>query len=230
MDAKTNVFNKAIVNLQNSAVMGRMKNRIIADYDENSPVDSAQLPHLNSRIAVVLTDAVYETLQMIADITNDIGNEAPFLLFGKYDYDNEMFVFDDIEGDASVGGNPHEANASGYLEQKLADFVHNSHREQDKVVAFGHTHPRVGAYYINFSIGDMRGYINSLKNPALKSISMICGCLLTGGNFNFVLCNVDDIYRIDNVFVYEKKNDAFKRLPCFGPDVANIPRRQPRER
>ena len=231
MNTKTEIFNKTIANLQNGTAMVRMKNRIIADYDENSPVDNSQLPHLNQRIAVVMTQSVYETLQMIADTTNGRGFEVPFVLFGKFDYDNQQFVFDDVEGDASVGDNPYEANASDYLENKVAEFLRGAHRADDKVIAYGHTHPRAGAYYTNFSLGDMRGYVNMLKNPALKNIHMICGCLLTGGNFNFVLCHADgsDVYRVDNVFVY-KKDGNFLRLPCFGPDIANMPRGQVRGR
>ena len=230
MNNKVNVFNNATNGLRSDNAMARMKRRVLADYDENSPVDNTQLPHLNQRVSVILTDAVYETLQMIADMTNERGNEVPFLLFGKYDFDNEMFVFDDVEGDASVGNNPHEANASDYLEWQLGKFVKDAQRGEDKVFALGHSHPRVGAYYTNFSLGDMRGYVDTVKNQNLKNISMVCGCLLTGGNFNFVLCNADgsDVYRIDNVFVY-KQDGSFARLPCFGPDIAMLSRGRGRE-
>ena len=225
MTDKISAFNNATGGLQQNMAMSRMRQRIMKDYGENSPVDNKLLPHVSKNIAVVLPEEVYKTLDMIADITNTHSFEVPFLLFGKYDYENNLFVFDDIEADKSVGDNQYEANASEYLEQKLGDFVRSVRRGDGHVIAHGHSHPPVGGYYTNFSIGDMDAYIKMLKNPGLKNITMICGCLLTGGNFNFVLCNSNgsDIYRIDNVFV-EKKNGDYERLSAFGPDIRNIPR------
>lgn len=217
---RTNVFNDATTGFQTDRVLEKMWSRIILQAGENSVVDNAKLPHLDADKSVLLTSDVYKTLNLIADTTNTRGVEIPFLLFG--DYEDRIFVFGDIEVDVSASDNPYEVDFSHYLEQKILDFGLGAKKQENKVVVHGHSHPRVGPGYLNFSLGDMRAYFGIRKKTWLQNV-MFCGCLLTGGNFNFVFCDGTDVYRIDNVFV-GNENGGFVKLPSFGPDVATLGR------
>ncbi len=210
------------------SVLEKMKSRIILRAGENSVIDNARLPHLDRDRAVVLSQEVYETLKLIVGATNFHGFEVPFILYGWLDTDNAMFVFDDIDADASVGDNPHESNFSQKLAHNVSDFALGARREENKVVAHGHSHPRFGNYYLNFSLSDIRAYFN-MRNKTWMQNVLFCGCLLTGGNFNFVFCDGKDVYRIDTVCVQNKKGQIV-RIPSFGPDVANLSRGQSRGR
>ncbi len=212
---QTSVLNEAAAGLQGLA---QMQSRIILHAGENSVVDNTQLPHLDSDRKVILTNNVYETLKIIIDGTNVRGAEVPFLLFG--DYNNSVFVFDSVYADVSDGDNPDEANFSRDLQQKVFDFGLGAKKQENKVVAHGHSHPQHGKYYLNFSLSDMRGYFGMRRKTWLQNV-MVCGCLLTGGNFNFVFCDGKDVYRIDNVYT-QNENGQIVRLPSFGPDVATL--------
>ena len=218
MTDKTGTFNNATARLQSDTMMNRMQRRITLHAGGNSVIDNAHLPHLDANKSVVLTKGVYETLKMIADATNSRGFEVPFLLFG--DYNDGVFVFDDIDADVSAGDDPYSVSFSHELQQKILDFGLGAVRADNKVVAHGHSHPRVGPGYLNFSLGDMDGYAKMREKTWLQNV-LFCGCLLTGGNFNFVFCDGADVYRIDNVLV-ENENGGFLTLPCFGPDVLRM--------
>ena len=211
-------------------VSEKMKSRITLRAGENSVIDNAKLPHLDNDKAIILTEGVYDILRLIMDATNVRRREVPFVLYGKLDVDNQMFVFDDIDADASADDNPHEAVFSHELTQKILDFGLGAVRQENKVLAHGHTHPRANnGYYLNYSLADIRAYFQ-MRNKTWMQNVWFCGCLLTGGNFNFVFCDGRDVYRFDNVFVQDKNGNIVKQLPCFGRDVANPPREQSRGR
>ena len=49
----------------------------------------------------------------------------------------------------------------------------------------------------------------------------VCGCLLTGGNYNFVFYDGNDTYRFDDVFT-KGKNGNLRKLQTFGPDIRTL--------
>lgn len=195
----------------------KIQERIHRHFGDNSPISNSKFPHTSKISAVVLNNQVYKTLKKIADITNKQNCEVPFLLFGFIDFENQQFVFNDIIVQYPTNSNTYEAVFSKYQNKKYAEYCINATKAEGKIAAHGHSHPRVGAWYLKYSLADVNAYIDMAFSDVAKNVG-ICGCLLTGGNFNFVFCDGVDVYRCDNVFA-EDSNGEFIQLPCFGPDV-----------
>ena len=209
--------------MNDSFIKSKLKMKILecvhSFFGDNSPIANSRFPRTNKLVAVVLTNQVYKILQDISNITNKKNSEVPFLLFGFIDFKNQQFVFNDIIVQYPTESHSYEATFSKYQNKVYAEYCINATRAEGKIVAHGHSHPRVGRWYLNYSVADVNGYINMAYSEIAKNVG-ICGCLLTGGNFNFVFCDGVDVYRCDNVFA-EDDNGEFVQLPCFSPDVNN---------
>lgn len=204
----------------------RMNDRIVVRAGENSVVDNRRLPKLGNNRAIILTDDVYQTLKMIGDISNQQGKEVPFLLFGKLEESTGFFVVDRWEAEPSVGAGNDEAVFSEQLVEQAFTFATTAEPKEHKILFHGHSHPRHGRYYLNYSLGDVNAYQQMRKKPWMKNV-LFGGCLLTGGNFNFSFCDGTDLYKFDNVFV-QKENGDLVRLSAFGPDIDIMLRSQHR--
>ena len=213
----TSRFSTATLNL-------KARERISVHAGDNSVINNALLPRMPNPFCVIITENVYNVLDVVGDVTNTDGFEIPFVLTGYFDKENKQVIIDDGLVQHNSESGRLEAIATHELEKYATDFVRSAKTAENKVIAFGHTHPQVGNYYLNFSWGDVSGYIDTHEQNRdffnNHNLSMLA-CLLTGGNFNFLFCNNEDTYRFDNVFV-QRNNGDLEKLPAFGPDVVNI--------
>ena len=218
-------FNSATLKL-------KAQNRISVWAGDNSVVNNACLPKMPNPFCMIIKEDVYDILSVVGNVTDIYGFEIPFVLTGYFDKENLQFIIDDGLVHHNSESDRLEAVASNEMNKYASDFIKSAKVQENKVIAFGHTHPRVGGYYLNFSWGDIKGYIDAYEqNRNLfdnHNISMLA-CLITGGNFNFLFCNKEDTYRFDDVFVQKKNGDLIK-LPAFGPDVSMVNNRQTKVR
>jgi hypothetical protein len=211
--------NKASL-FRGASALVKAQERIVLLAGKNSVVDNNKLPRMPRGSKVILPYEVYQTMKMIGDMSNQENFEVPFLLFGHSE--GQTVFFDDIEADASSTDNNQTAVFSQQLVNKLATFCSRARKSENKIIAHGHSHPRIGSGYLNYSFGDIKAYIDLReKNENVKSNVDTCGCLLTGGNYNFVFYDGNDTYRFDEVFV-KLKDGRLMRVPSFGPDTRTL--------
>ena len=212
-----NRFNAATLKL-------KTQNRISVWAGDNSVVNNNFLPHMPNPFCVIIKQDVYDVLDAVGYTTNKDGFEIPFVLTGYYDMENQQVIIDDGFVQHNSESGRLKAVATHESEKYATDFIRSAKPNENKVIVFGHTHTRVGGYYLNFSWGDIKGYIDTYEQNRdffdNHNISMMA-CLLTGDNFNFLFCNDEDTYRFDNVFV-QRNNGDLEKLPAFGPDVVNV--------
>ncbi len=205
-------------------VLAKSRVTVHAVDEDNDVVDNTQLPRMPGGSKVIIEHRIYEELKYLEQLTGAKKAECSFLLFGYSK--GQTVVFNDIIS-AAPSGSSVVASFNKRQAEKLTDFCKNARRDENKIVAHGHTHPHLSydqsGWYLNFSYGDIMGYINMREQSLVKDRVDLCGCLLTGGNFNFVFCDGKDVYRFDKVFVQDKNGNIVKQLPCFGHDVTNIP-------
>ena len=198
----------------------RADSRIIVRAGENSVVDNRQLPRMPQGSRIIIPDEIYQLLQVVADVTNEKNIEVPFYLTGRNN--GQTVYIDGFNADTSANHGNVSATFSRQLEQEISEFVNMAKPGENKVLVHGHTHPRIGYAergYLNYSISDIDGYIKMHYDfPGINGKISMLGCLLTGGNFNFVFFDGNDTYRFDDVFVKNTQGEL-KKLPAFGPDV-----------
>ncbi len=200
-----------------AAAYTKALSRISLSAGANSVVDNNRLPRMSSDSKIVMTDDVYQTLKIVGEVTNETGAEVPFLLFGHSE--GQSVFFDRVIADRSGSNNGTEAVFTEAQERELVSFCRAAEKSENKIIAHGHSHPRIGPGYLNYSLGDINAYIGLREdNEFIKNNVDVCGCLVTGGNYNFVFFDGNDTYRFDNVFVSDK-NGKMMRLQAFGPDV-----------
>lgn len=195
----------------------KTKSRISLQAGDNSVVDNKQLPKMPQSSRVIIDEEVYKTMKMIGDISNTQRKEIPFLLFGHSE--GQTVFFDDIEADVSDSSGRAEAVFSSYLVNKLKNFCLSAKKSENKIISHGHTHYAADnhGYYLNYSLADIDAYIKLRDtNELIKNNVDVSGCLLTGGNYNFVFYDGNDTYRFDDVFIKSKTDGRLMRLPAFG--------------
>lgn len=215
-----------VTDMAREAARIRGENRVSvrAQHRDNDVVDNRQLPHMSKDSAIVLSEGVYRKLNDISNKTNQRGVEVPFFLTGHSE--GNIVVFDDC-----ITGPQYDLNGTSAsfadLSPLFIEIVKKAKKSERKVIAHGHTHPRADSngFYLNYSMGDIDAYINTYYNiPNIKDNIDLLGCLITGGNFNFVFFDGNDTYRFDNVFVQGRDGQFTHKLPCFGPDIASAQR------
>ncbi len=198
----------------------RADGRIIVRAGENSVVDNRQLPRMPQGSCIIIPDEIYQSLRVVADVTNEKTMEVPFYLTG-YNSGQTVYI-DGFNADTSANQNNVSATFSEQLTQEMFDFAKAAKPGENKALVHGHTHPRIGHAergYLNYSIGDIDAYIKMHYDfPEINGKINVLGCLLTGGNFNFVFFDGNDMYRFDDVFVKNSQGEL-KKLPAFGPDI-----------
>lgn len=185
-------------------------------------VDAENLPVRNSLLGIVpqgkvfLSDAVAEFLFAVDDASKEAGHEIPFLLFGKTQGQNVI-----IDNYVSSGVSERTEARFSELNSYLQDFISKSNKDGTDVVVHGHSHPKTGNYYTNFSLGDMKAYMQFRKDNRVFDNNNICliSCLVADGNFNFLFYDGNDYYKFNDV--YERMlSGELKRLNCYrSPDV-----------
>ena len=208
-------FSEAIYLLKTKAKLAGKIIKIPGLDEENFPVRNSMLG-IVPQGKVFLSDEVAEFLFAVDEVSKEENYEIPFLLFGKNDKQN---VFIDSYVSSGISGRT-EANFSG-LNSALQDFISKSNKDGTDVVVHGHSHPKTGSYYTNFSLGDMKTYMQFRKDNQVFDNNNICliSCLVADGNFNFLFYDGNDYYKFNEV--YERMpSGEIKRLKCYqSPDV-----------
>ena len=96
----------------------------------------------------------------------------------------------------------------------------NGNLNNGLVVCHGHSHPPIGNFHQNFSLGDFTSYMEmNQENSVFKNKQVeLTSCLVTStGDINFVFYdNVNqNFYRFTNVFVKDANNN-YTPVNCYG--------------
>jgi len=204
-------------------IANKLLNRIVLpELGDHAPVLNDKLP-INPvpGTEVIITKDVKYALDALSDVTNDLTEEITFILFGHVE--GQKVLFDEVRAQRSAESSSVSAEASNWVNDEVIDFINHASKDGSRIVAWGHTHPRIGGYYTNFSLGDIKGLTHFRNGTTVfKEEKMYaCAVLLTGGNYNFLLFDGNDYYRFDKVFYIDEFNNKIK-LPCYGPDVNSL--------
>ena len=185
-------------------------------YGEMAPINSSIINDMpNAKI--VLSDSVYEMLLAIQEATLQTNQEFPFFLYGQ-EIANNLIEFNEF---VSVSANRSSAEASfnqtmiNNLESKIKENLNRPF-----VICHGHSHPPIGNFHQNFSLGGFTSFIQmNENNPIFKSRKVeLVGALVTStGDVNFVFYDNlnQNFYRFTKVFVKDKDN-KYMSINCYG--------------
>ncbi len=192
-----------------------------ATYGDSMPINSDiinDIPDNNAKI--ILSDKVYNFLLVVQDVTKEEGKEIPFYLYGE-EIDNNIIFFNDYKYD-SGGNNVRQETEAEFTKEMNDDLIIklNNNLNNGFVVCHGHSHPKIGNFHQNFSLGDFVAYIQmNQENKAFKDKQVdLMGCLVTcTGDINFVFYDnfVDNFYRFTNVYV-ARENGGLNKINCYG--------------
>ena len=105
---------------------------------------------------IILSWDVYQYLLAISEVTNETLQEFPFFLYGKETSSNQ------IEFNELITSSKDRQNISASfnqimiesLQKKIAENIQNG-----LVVCHGHSHPPIGSFHQNFSLGDFTSFM-----------------------------------------------------------------------
>lgn len=189
---------------------------IYGSYGEMTPINSDIITDMpNAKI--ILSEEVYEMLLAVQDVTNETNQEFPFFLYGKETSNNQIEFTEFI----SSSNNRQNTGASfnqdmiNNLEKKVYGNLNNGF-----VVCHGHSHPPIGSFHQNFSLGDFVSFMKmNQENAVFKNRQVeLTSCLVTStGDMNFVFYDnaSENFYRFTNVFVKDKNNNMTP-VNCYG--------------
>ena len=185
-------------------------------YGENAPINSSILYNMPTG-AIVLSEDVYFALTTVMDVTSTSYQEFPFFLYGKEQGNNNV-VFDEFFS-ASSQRYGDQALFDDRMNENITNKVRNN-PAPNLVVCHGHSHPPIGNYHQNFSLGDFASYVAlNESTPEFKSGRVeLTGCLVTStGDINFVYYDnkAKNFYRYTNVYVREY-NGNLVPVNCYG--------------
>ena len=187
-----------------------------SSYGEMTPINSDIINNI-PQSQIILSEEVYEMLLAVQDVTNSTNQEFPFFLYGK-EVASNVIEFNEFMSSSnnrqSVEANFNE-NMIENLQKKVNDNLNNGF-----VVRHGHSHPPIGNFHQNFSLGDFTSYMQmNQDNPVFKNKQVeLTSCLITStGDINFVFYDnqSNNFYRFINVFVKDKDNNL-KPVNCYG--------------
>ena len=122
---------------------------------EMAPINSAILNDMPSEKIILSWDA-YQYLLAISEVTNETLQEFPFFLYGKETSSNQI-EFNEFRSSSkdrqntSVSFNQIMIES---LQKKIAENIQNG-----LVVCHGHSHPPIGSFHQNFSLGDFTSFM-----------------------------------------------------------------------
>ena len=184
-------------------------------YGEMTPINSSIV--MDMPATVVLSSSVYDALKTIRDVTNETNQEFAFFLYGQEIQDNV------IEFTRFVTSGMNRQSTEASFDQTLVNDLQNqigNNRNNGFVVAHGHSHPPIGQYYENFSLGDFASYMQMNENNSTfknREVELV-GCLVVpSGDINFVFYdNVNkNFYRITNVYV-KNMDGSYSPVNTYG--------------
>lgn len=189
-------------------------------YDEMTPINSDIINNMPNA-QIVLSESVYEMLLAVQDVTLSTNQEFPFFLYGKEIGNNQ------IEFNEFMSANNNRQNTSASFNQSMIKDLQNrinGNLNNGFVVCHGHSHPPIGDFHQNFSLGDFTSFMQMNEdNPVFKNRQVeLTSCLVTStGDINFVFYdNVNqNFYRFTNVVVRGKDNN-FTSVNCYGLNQA----------
>lgn len=200
----------------------KTKNKLAGKIVSLPGIDEGMCPVKTSMLGVVpqgkviLSPDVAMFLDIVDDVTKE-GREVAFLLFGKTQ--GQVVYIDNYI--ANGLGDSTSANFSPEITSALQSFINSSKKDGTDMVVHGHSHPKLGRYYNNFSLEDMEGYTKFRElNEVFNSNKIwLSSCLVVDGNFNFLFYDGNDYYKFTEV--YEEQSDGnLKRLKCYSnPDI-----------
>ena len=179
-------------------------------YDEQTPIKTSFL-NSNRDKTIILTEEIKEFLDEINNITQEIGQEVPYFLTGSKLEDGNI-IFDSI----IVSGERHSQQAifDKTSVQKLNVFVNNNISNKNAIVCHGHTHPKKGEHYNDFSITDLAAYVNFKENPQFGAVDTI-GMVLVDGSYNFVQYENNEFSKLNNVVKEIEPNSKYEKVPSY---------------
>ena len=156
-------------------------------------------------------------LLAVQDVTNETNQEFPFFLYGKEISNNQ------IEFTEFISSSNNRQNVEASFNQTMINNLQNrinGNLNNGLVVCHGHSHPPIGSFHQNFSLGDFISYMQmNQDNSVFKNKQVeLTSCLVTStGDMNFVFYDnqSDNFYRFTNVFVKDKNNNLTP-VNCYG--------------
>lgn len=190
-------------------------------YGEMTPINSDIINNMPNA-QIVLSEEVYQMLLAIKEVTNETNQEFPFFLYGK-EVGNNQIEFTEF---MSASNNRQNAEAS-FNETMINNLQNriNGNLNNGLVVCHGHSHPPIGNFHQNFSLGDFTSFMQMNEdNPVFKNRQVeLTSCLVTStGDINFVFYDNanENFYRFTNVFVKDKDNNLTP-VNCYGLNQAD---------
>ena len=192
------------------------------NYGQMTPINNALLNNMPNGV-IILSTAVYEKLTDIQYVTTESRKEVPFFLYGK-ETGNNQIVFDELQLQAVSEQETSVSYGEGmirYLDKKIKE-----NPSGEVIVGKGHSHPPIGEFFENFSIGDLAGDIQFTEGNKVFSSGMAetVSCVVTpSGDINFVYYdrNAQNFYRFTNVYVKNLDN-TYTIVPCYGSGQQNV--------
>lgn len=189
-------------------------------YDEMTPINSDIINNMPNA-QIVLSESVYEMLLAVQDVTLSTNQEFPFFLYGKEIGSNQ------IEFNEFMSANNNRQSTSASFNQTMINHLQdkiNGNLNSGLVVCHGHSHPPIGDFHQNFSLGDFISFMQmNEENPVFRNRQVeLTSCVVTiTGDINFVFYdNVNqNFYRFTNVVVRDKNNN-YKPVNCYGLNQA----------
>ena len=185
-------------------------------YGEMTPINSDIINNMPNA-QIVLSEDVYEMLLAVQDVTLSTNQEFPFFLYGKEIGNNQ------IEFNEFMSANNNRQSTSASFNQTMIDNLQdkiNRNLNSGLVVCHGHSHPQIGDFHQNFSLGDFTSFMQMNEEyPVFKNRQVeLTSCVVTiTGDINFVFYdNINqNFYRFTNVVVRGKDNN-YRPVNCYG--------------
>lgn len=135
-------------------------------YDEMTPINSDIINNMPNA-QIVLSESVYEMLLAVQEVTLETNQEFPFFLYGKEIGNNQ------IEFTEFMSANNNRQSTSANFNQSMIDHLQNritGNLNNGFVVCHGHSHPPIGDFHQNFSLGDFTSFMQmNEENPVFKN-------------------------------------------------------------
>lgn len=185
-------------------------------YNEETPINKDIINDM-PQAKIILTREVYEHLLAIQEVTLSTNQEFPFFLYGYENARNQIEFKEFMSSSAN-----RQSNAANFNSQMQKDLMNkiNKNSNNNFVVCHGHSHPLIGDFCENFSLGDFMAYMEmNESNGVFKNKEVeLTGCVVTpSGDINFVYYDnqVKNFYRFTNIYVREMDN-TLTPVNCYG--------------